>query len=119
MGIFRVRVKVFNLEQRTREEEVVMVVDSGATYAVVPRRTAEELGIQPSEQRTFTLANGTRTDRSLGWAGLAYDGRASPCLVVLGEEGDVALLGAVALETLGYEVDPVAQALRPATQYML
>jgi predicted aspartyl protease len=72
-----------------------------------------------SEERTFILADGTKANRSLGWAGLAYDGRAGPCLVVLGEEEDVALLGAVALETLGYEVDPVAQRLRPATQYLL
>lgn len=96
-----------------------MAVDSGATYAVVPRRAAEELGTQPSERRTFTLASGTQAERSLGWAGLAYDGRAGPCLVVLGEEADVPFLGAVARETLGYEVDPVAQTLRPATQYLL
>ena len=55
----------------------------------------------------------------MGWAGLSYDGRSAPSLVVLGEADDVPLLGAFALEGLGFEVDPVAKTLRPATLFLL
>lgn len=119
MGVFKVRVRVFRLTEEERGAEIELVVDTGATYPVIPRRLAEELGIPASERRTFTLADGTQVSRELGWAGLAYDGRKSPSLVVLGESGDVPLLGAFALEGLGFEVDSVAKTLRPAAQYLL
>lgn len=119
MGIFRVIVKVFNLREEKEAEELEVVVDTGATYPVIPRTVAEELGIQVEETRAFTLADGTQVTRDMGWVGLSLDGRSSPALVVFGEEADVPLLGAVGLETLGFEVDRVAQTLRPARQYLL
>ncbi len=80
---------------------------------------AESLGIGPVETRTFTLADGSRIDRELGWAGLMYGDRASPSLVILGGEDDVPILGAFALEGLGLEADPVAKSLRPSKQFLL
>lgn len=119
MGLFRVRVRVFNLKEEQRASDVELVVDTGLTYPVIPRGLADDLGIRSSERRTFTLADGTRLSRDVGWAGLSYDGRSTPSLVVLGEADDVPLLGAFALEGLGFEVDPVAKTLRPATQFLL
>ncbi len=119
MGIFKVRVEVFNLQDPDVSEEVELTVGTGATYPVIPRIVAERLSIEPAESRTFTLADGRKISRDLGWAGVAYDGRRSPSLVVLGEEDDVPLLGAFALEGLGLEADPVGRSLRPATQYLL
>lgn len=119
MGVFKVRVEIFNLQDPDTSEEVEMTVDTGATYPVIPRTVAEVLGIEPAESRTFTLADGRKISRDLGWAGVSYDGRRSPSLVVLGEEDDIPLLGAFALEGLGLEADRVGRSLRPATQYLL
>ena len=119
MGLFRVCVLVFSLQDRVKAKELEVVVDTKATYPVVPRALAEELGLRVVENRTFTLANGVEVDRGLAWAGLSFDGRSSPSLVVLGEAGDVPILGAFALEGLGLEVDPVAKTLRPAHQFLL
>jgi len=119
MGLFKVRVRVFNLHEEARGKEVDLVVDTGATYPSIPRSLAADLGIGPSEKRTFTLADGSHRSRDVGWAGLSYDGRKAPSLVVFGEPDDVPLLGAFALEGLGFEVDPVAKALRPAAQFLL
>ncbi|MFQ5839028.1 MAG: retroviral-like aspartic protease family protein [Thermoplasmata archaeon] len=119
MGVFKVRVEVFNLQDPQDSREVEMVVDTGATYPVIPRLTAEDLGIQPVERRTFTLADGTEVSRDIGWAGISCDGRRSPSLVILGEKDDVPLLGAFALEGLGLEADPISRSLRPAPQYLL
>ncbi len=119
MGIFRVRVKVYNLSDETRAREIEMVVDSGATYPLIPRELADELGISPETERTFTLADGNQIVRFMARAGLAYDGRSAASMVVIGERGDVPILGAHALEGLGFGVDPVAKTLRPAPQYLL
>ena len=119
MGLFKVRVRVFNLQDPGQSKELEAVVDTGASYPVVPRTVAEELGLRAVETRTFTLANGVQVPRILAWAGIACEGRSSPCLVVLGEGGDVPALGAFALEGLGLDVDPLAKALRPARQYLL
>lgn len=119
MGIFRVRVRIFNLREEERSRDIELVVDTGATFPVIPKELASELAIQPSEKRTFTLADGTQIIRDMGWAGLAYEGRRSPALVVLGELEDVPILGAIALEGLGLEVDSVAKRLRPVTQFLL
>jgi len=119
MGLSRIRVFAYSLEDERRGQEMELVVDAGAAYPVVPASVAEHLGIRPSEELTLTLANGTRLPRKVGWAGLAYDGRKTHTRIVFGEAEDVPLLGAFALEGLGVEVDAVARNLRPATQYLL
>lgn len=119
MGLFRIRAAVYSLEDERRSHEIELVVDSGATYPVIPASVAEDLGIRPSDEITFTLANGARLRRKVGWAGIAVDGRKTHSRVVFGEAEDVPLLGAFALDGLGVEVDPVAKTLRPATQYLL
>ncbi len=96
-----------------------MVVDTGATYSVIPGEVAADLGIPATHERTFTLADGRRMSRRLGRAGFAYDGLEAASVVVIDERDDVPLLGATALEELGMEVDPVAKTLRPTTQYLL
>ena|SRR5436309_1944283 len=119
MGVFTIRVTVFNLREEGRLREIDMTVDSGATYPVIPRDVARELEIQPTSRLMFTLADGRQIERELAQAGVAYDGRSTACMVVIGEADDVPLLGAHALEGLGLEIDPVGKTLRPATQYLL
>jgi len=119
MGLFRVRVRIFSLRDEHLARELEMVVDTGATYSVIPKTVADELGILATHERTFTLADGRQMSRRLGRAGFAYDGLEAASVVVIGEPDDVPLLGATALEELGMEVDPVAKALRPTTQYLL
>ena len=119
MGIFRVIVGVFNFHRPDDRREIEMTVDTGATYPVIPRTLAQELGIDPSGSLTLTLADGCQVQRDVGWVGLDCDGRSGPCRAVFGKADDVPLLGAVALQVLGLEVDPVTETLRPATLYLL
>src|SRR3972149_6953400 len=106
VGVFGVRVVVFNLQDATKATEVELVVDTGAAYPLIPRRLAESLGIRSVETRTFTLADGSRIERELGWAGLMYGDRASPSLVILGGGGGVPLLGAFRPPGLGPRAGP-------------
>jgi clan AA aspartic protease len=118
VGVFRVSAKLFKIGAERRIKEVIMTVDTGATYPVIPRSIADELRLEPTQTQTFRLADGRRVRRRLAWAGIAVDGRKSPTLVVLGGAKDPPLLGAFALEGLGLEVDPVARRLRPAELHL-
>jgi len=119
MGTFRIRVTVCDLREEEGSREIEMVLESSATSPVIPRDLAEHLGTRPGARRTWTLADGRGFERNLTQAGLVYDGRTTACMVVLGEPGDLPLLGAHAFKGFGFEVDPVAETLRPATQYLV
>jgi len=119
MGLFAVRVEVFSLRDIQKTHILEFIVDTGATLSVIPQEIAEELGVQAEEKRIFQLANGAHVARDIGHAGFVYEGRRRILPVVIGEHGDVPLLGAVTLESLGYEVDPVHKTLRPTQQYLL
>src|SRR6266516_3056845 len=48
-----IRDVVYSLEDERRSQEMELVVDTGATYPVVPASVAEHLGIRPSEDLTL------------------------------------------------------------------
>ena len=93
-------------------EVVRFVVDSGATYSVVPRETLDRLGIQPLVEERFTLANGDVITRDKGVAVFKYRDRIGGSDVVFGEPGDENLLGVLTLESLGFALDPLRRELR-------
>lgn len=91
--------------------ELDAVVDTGATYASVPRSLLRRLGVEPEEQREFEIANGAVMTRDVAEAAVRVGGAVHYTLVVFGDENARPLLGAVALETFGLAVDPVHQRL--------
>ena len=119
MGLFAVRVEVFSIRDPQKARILEFIVDTGATLSVIPQDVAEELGVQPEEKRIFQLANGTHVARDIGSVGFGYEGRRTVGSVVIGQRGDVPLLGAVVLESWGYEADPVHKILRPSQMYLL
>ncbi|MBI5366992.1 MAG: aspartyl protease [Planctomycetes bacterium] len=72
----------------------------------------QALGIAPHSSRDFTLAHGERVTRRLGTALFEYQGRRGDSLVLFGEEGDAALVGATTLEGFGLVLDPFRRELR-------
>ncbi len=119
MGIFTVRVHVYSLRDSRKRRELEATVDTGALFPVIPRSLLEELDADPIETRTFVLANGEPIRRHVAQVGVEYEGHRAATPVILGEPGDATLLGALALEGLGYEADPVHKTLRPTTLYLL
>ena len=113
MGTFRVEVTVSSLANRQRSLTLPMLVDTGATYSMLPREVADELGLEPIETRRVRLADG-RDERWPMAAILArIDGRESPSLAWIGPPGCAALLGAVTLEEFALGVDPFTRRLIP------
>ncbi len=119
MGLFQVRVEVFSIRGVHNAQALHFLVDTGATLSVMPQAVADRLGVRAEEKRIFQLADGSRVARDVGHVGFAYEGRKVILPVVIGERGDVPLLGALTLEALGYEADPVHKTLRPTQMYLL
>jgi predicted aspartyl protease len=113
VGIAYVAGTVESLYRRGKAARVRFLVDTGATYSVLPSRIWRQLKLRPRETIEFVLADGTTISRGLSDCRFRVAGRAAPSPVVLGHHDDGPLLGAVTLETLGLMVNPLSRALVP------
>lgn len=86
--------------------EAEFMVDSGAHYTVLPCSMVKKLGLKPSYEQRFALADGKVIQRSVGSALVKFEKRELAVPVVLGEPGDDALLGVTTLEAFGLMLDP-------------
>ena len=78
-----------------RCQKVNFLVDSGASYSLLPPDTWQALELKPKRTVTFTLADGTRVQRNVSECHVALAGQDGHSPVILGEPGDdQALLGA-------------------------
>ena len=92
-----------DLENQTTAD---FFVDSGAAYTVLPAAVVKQLHLKPNFYREFTLADGKKIRRPIGSAVVRYGNEEISSPVVLGKEGDSALLGAITLEAFGLALDP-------------
>ena len=92
---------------------VKFLIDSGATYSVLPKEVWEKIGLKPKRKMTFTLADGTTIERSISEVYVILPQGEAHTPVVLGEDGDQALLGIVTLEILGLVFNPFDRTLQP------
>ncbi len=112
MGTFSVTIEAGD-PQGQRFSPVQALVDTGASYTVLPSSLLHELGVTPHGQRPFLLATGVTVTRNVGRTWVRIDGRVEMTIVVFGDEGTLPLLGAVTLEEFGLGVDPIARKLIP------
>lgn len=98
------------------EAHVRFLVDSGAQYTLLPGEVWQKIGLTPRRRQQFQLADGTVMERDIGNCAVRLDGLGeTPTPIVMGQPGDVALLGAVTLEELGLVLNPFTRTLHPAT----
>jgi len=96
---------------------VRMLVDTGATYTIVPPELADEIGLVRLPFRTeVTLADGRRAEVEAGVAELSVEGRRAP-VTVLVMPVEEPLLGSESLEALGLKPNPEAGRLEPSRGY--
>jgi clan AA aspartic protease len=115
VGTFSVRVEVSG-SQSGPFVPVDLLVDTGATYSVLPRRLLAELGVEPHHRGEFGLGDGSRVELEVGRVWLRFENRLEHTLVAFGE---VALLGSVTLEELNRVVDPIEQRLGPVVGLLM
>lgn len=102
-----------------RSSSVRFLVDSGAKYTVLPHEVWEQLGLVPERRATFELADGTQIGRAISECYIEVADHHGHTPVVLGEPGDVALLGVVTLEEFGLVLNPFTRTLQPARMLLM
>ena len=113
MGQFAVRTIIAHPGDPHRAAEVELLVDTGATLSWLPRQILEQLGIPRLLRRRLLLADGGFVERDTAGVLMRVHGTDGMVTVVIAEPGDAHLLGATALETLGFGIDPIRQQLIP------
>jgi len=113
MGTSKVTVILSHPVNASASTVVECLVDTGAAYSQFPRSLLAALGITPTGERTIIYADGRRVTCQVGEARVTVNNRQTPTIVLFGEEGAPALLGAMTLEGLALGVDPLARRLVP------
>ena len=111
MGTFTVPLTVGNPDSAA-QETVDALVDTGATFSVMPASLLRRLDIEPTRTRRLRFANGQVEERQTGMAFFEVVGIDCEAMVVFGPE-DLHLLGATTLESLLLIVDPINKQLVP------
>ena len=94
-------------------EKVRFLVDSVATYSLLPKTGWEAIKLEPKREVTFNLADGTPIQRRVSECYLVLPQGEGHTPAILGEPGDEALLGVVTLEILGLVFNPFNRTLQP------
>jgi predicted aspartyl protease len=114
MGIFTIRMRVWNPASSSSAQEMEVMVDTGASYSWVLRSRLEPLGVRAVRKMQFRTILGNTIERDLAPVFVAADGFTGGDNVVMAEPGDMEVMGAHTLESLGPTVDPVGKKLVPA-----
>ena len=102
------------------EEGLDFLVDGGSQYTLLPEPVWQKIGLIATRRQRFRLADGTLMERDIANCLIRLPGLGeTPTPVVLGQAGDVALLGAVTLEELGLVLNPFSRTLHPAALLMV
>jgi predicted aspartyl protease len=113
MGIFTAKLRVANTADNSRSQEIDFLVDTGASYSGLSRDRLKELGIAGTGRMQFKTIEGHLIEREVAPVLVSTDGRIGGDTVIVGEAGDMEVIGAHTLESLGVAADPVQKKLVP------
>ena len=101
-------------------ERVKFLIDSGAMYSLLPDAVWRRIGLSPSRDEQFSLADGTAISRPVSESHFSLADREGHAPVILGDPDDPeALLGVVTLENLGLVFDPFHRTLHPMRMILM
>ena len=96
-----------------KESETKFLIDSGATYTLLASEHWKKIELVPKRSMEFILADGSVIKRNISECYIILTQGEGHTPVILGEEGDESLLGAVTLEILGLKLNPFQRTLEP------
>ena len=100
--------------EQVRRLTVNGVVDTGATFLVIPEDVARQLGLPIVRRTKVSFADGRSTDRPVaGSVYLSWGGRSDVFSAIVEPGRDSVLLGAIVMEALDLVVDCGRQQLAP------
>ena len=86
LGTFYTDFTLWNPEM-TESLSRTALVDTGASYVQVPASILDELGIRRERTASFTLADGSRREYSMGWTPMELEGDFASVYVIFGDAG--------------------------------
>jgi len=110
MGLTTIKAKV---GKGKKAIELKFLVDSGASFTLLPEKVWKELELKPLDKMSFALADATIIERSISEVWFEFNGNGRTIQVILGEGNDEALLGVLTLESLGLALNPFTRKLYP------
>jgi clan AA aspartic protease len=111
MGTFSVPVSLAAPQHPESRLTVDLLVDTGATWTMLPGDVVTQLGLTTTLQRSVTLASGERVTYPAGQVSIQLNGEELITIFLVGPAGCLALLGAVTLEEFGLAPDPIRKTL--------
>lgn len=115
MGTFSVPAALANPRQPEQRLTLDLIVDTGATWTLLPPGVVAQLGLTTTRDREVTLASGERARYRLGQVLMQLNGEELITVFLAGPPGCPALLGAVSLEEFALAPDPIRKTLVPVT----
>lgn len=113
LGTFSVDFTLWSAD-RTVSRSLNGLVDTGASYTMVPAAILEELGVAREWESAFELADGSRRSYSVGLAPMELAGQTARVHTIFGPDDAEPLIGALALEVFALAVDARQRRLIPA-----
>ncbi len=106
MGHVRVTIRIANAARRNEAIEIQdVLIDTGATWTVVPRTLADRLNLEVLGHEIVETANGD-IDVDQSFAFIEYEGRQTVSDVMIADTYPGVLMGVYTLEGLRLAVDP-------------
>jgi len=96
-----------------KQATLKFLVDSGATYTLLPLEVWRTIGLRPVDSIKLSLADGTTVARKVSECRIAIPEGERSTPVLLGEKHDEAALGTVTLGELRLVLNPLTRQLRP------
>ena len=114
VGTFQTDFIIRNRTDAALEITLNGLVDTGASYTVIPAGMLDGLGVKRDETLTFEFADGSTHDLDVGIVEMELQQRVKLVYVVFGDEASPILLGAMALESFALAADAKNRTLIPA-----
>jgi predicted aspartyl protease len=86
---------------------------------VLPHEIWRRLGLSAKRSLTFVLADGRHVERAVSECFIELSQGEGHTPVILGEPDDLALLGMITLEQLGFVFNPFDRSIRPMQTVLL
>jgi len=118
MGFITTSIKVSHPHDSVKPITLNLVVDTGATFTVIPSQELENMGIKPRVKRRLRTADGRVVERDGATILAQIMDKSDEVPVVFGGKDDSPVIGITTLEILGFEVDPITGRLKPG-EYLL
>ena len=116
---FSVQAMIANPERPQPRLGVELLVDTGATYTLLPGEVVRHLDLPTPWRRTATLASGEDVTYPMGQVLMRLNGEEMATVFLAGPPGCQGLIGAVTLEEFALSADPVHQRLVPVPRVLL